>query len=135
MGKVVSSDAFAQELGLMLSRYGSAVAKEVDKELRKTAKEISDEVKSNAQSAGFNIGETGTKYVKGWSVTKNEGKWVVYNKTIPSLAHLLENGHEIVVHGIATGKRTRAFKHIEPAQILLDKKIDDLENKLENIEP
>lgn len=134
MGKVVSSDAFAQELGLMLSRYGADVAKEVDKSLRKTAKEVAEEVKKNARGAGFHISDkTGTEYVEGWGVTKKDGKFIVHNKKQPGLAHLLENGHEIIIHGIAIGKRTHAYEHIAPAQKLLDQKIDELEESLKNI--
>lgn len=133
MGKVVSSDAFAEELGLMLSRYGSQVAKEVDKKLRKTAKEVSEEVKKNAQNAAFQKHETGAEYISGWTVTKRDGKFIVHNKKKPGLSHLLEKGHVIVVHGVATGKRTRAFEHIAPAQKLLDEKVDELEKSLENL--
>lgn len=133
MGKVVSADGLTKELGTLLSRYGSEVAAEVDKNLKKTAKEVSDEIKKNAQSAGFKIGDVGADYVKGWGVTKDNGKWIVYNKKMPGLAHLLEHGHRIVIHGIYTGKSTRAFEHIAPAQKLLDEKIEDLEKSLENM--
>ena len=45
-----------------------------------------------------------TGYSKGWNRKKwSSGRYTVYNKTHPWLAHLLENGHVLVAHGETVG--------------------------------
>lgn len=39
------------------------------------------------------------------------------------LAHLIENGHRIISHGKDTGKKTRSFPHVQPAQEFANKEI------------
>lgn len=57
------------------------------------------------------------KYRKGWKV-KNEGvDYVVYNADAPGLAHLLENGHDVVVNGRKVG-HTEGKPHIKTAESL-----------------
>lgn len=55
-------------------------------------------------------------YADGWSVKKkrvnsNKFEIEVYNKTKPSLTHLLENGH-----ALRQGGRAPAIKHIKPVE-------------------
>lgn len=55
------------------------------------------------------------RYAEGWTTKKGKGEVIVYNKTNWQLTHLLENGH-VVVNKYGTYGRTRAIKHIEPAE-------------------
>lgn len=118
------------EIGSILSMYSNNVSEATEQWLKDTAQKTAKNVQKNASSAGF---KGGKKYIKGWTYKKKDGKYVVYNKNAPGLAHLLENGHQIVVHGVATGKRTRAFKHIKPAEEEINQMINDLVKEIENI--
>lgn len=53
------------------------------------------------------------KYAKSWFKKKEGKKYIVANKKY-QLTHLLENGHELIYMGKATGKRVKAFPHIKP---------------------
>lgn len=55
------------------------------------------------------------RYAEGWTTKKGKGEVIVYNKTNWQLTHLLENGH-VVVNKYGTYGRTRAIKHIQPAE-------------------
>ena len=55
-------------------------------------------------------------YASGWKVSKKQGAdLVVHNATDYQLTHLLENGH-VVRNKKGTYGRTRAIKHIAPAE-------------------
>lgn len=60
------------------------------------------------------IGHTG-KYQRGWKVKKEKDGAIVYNAAQPSLTHLLENGHDVISHGVKVG-RARAIPHIKPVE-------------------
>lgn len=60
------------------------------------------------------------KYAEGWALKRSRGKngineVIAYNKTNPSLTHLLENGHD-VVNWKGTVGRAPAVKHIAPVE-------------------
>lgn len=55
------------------------------------------------------------KYAEGWTTKKGQGEVIVYNKTNWQLTHLLEDGH-VIVNKKGTYGRTRAIKHIAPAE-------------------
>lgn len=61
-------------------------------------------------------GGTPGAYRDGWGVKKTKGQTIVYNKTNYQLTHLLEYGHELVIHGTATGKYTKAQPHIKKVE-------------------
>lgn len=66
----------------------------------------------------------GSSYPKGFKKKWDEKalKWVLWAGSPGyKLAHLLENGHDVVSHGKATGKRTKARPHFSLAQAYLDK--------------
>lgn len=60
------------------------------------------------------IGGSG-KYNRGWRVKKEKDGAIVYNASQPSLTHLLENGHDVISHGVKVG-RARAIPHIKPVE-------------------
>lgn len=130
MGNSIDISSLSSEIGSVLSMYSKDVTNETEKWLKETAKKTSKTVKKNASKAGFKVDP---KYVNGWTYKKVNGHWVVYNKDKPGLAHLLEKGHSIVVHGKATGKKTRAFPHIKPAEEEIQNLVSDLERSLGNL--
>lgn len=88
-----------------------------------TAEWASREISQNSLNQGWG------EYADGWTYkadsTKRHKWYVVFNKTHPNLTHLLEKGHRIVtVNGEDTGKRSKAFKHIEPVNAKLAEVID-----------
>lgn len=127
---IIDISGLSTEIGSILSQYSNTVYDETEKWLKKTAKQTAEDVKAKARQAGF---EGGEDYIEGWTYRKKDGKYVVHNKKRPGMAHLLENGHDIVVHGIATGKRTRAFPHISEAEKEMQKYVDDLVKSLGGI--
>lgn len=126
---VVDVSGFASELGTILSRYSSSVAIETEVWLADTAKKTAKRVKANARSAGF---KNDPKYANGWVAKKVGGRWVVFNKNKPGLAHLLENGHDVIQGGVKVG-RSRAFPHIAPAADEIGADIKELEERLAKI--
>ena len=109
---------------------------DVNVQLNKILKEYTDELEVEAQQAFKDVGKETKKeltdksrqlfhhksqkhYADGWRYTVR-GKGLalvltVYNATKPGLTHLLENGHMILIRGKNFG-RSKAFKHIEPAE-------------------
>lgn len=88
---------------------GDALEKSVRHSVRKTASQLRGEL-----TAGIGIHDWSDEYRSGFS-SRVEGDKVstvgtVGNKNKPGLVHLLEKGHATL-----TGRRTRAFPHMEPA--------------------
>ena len=59
---------------------------------------------------------------------------IVYNASQPSLTHLLENGHDVISHGVKVG-RARAIPHIKPVeeetkQYFEELIVDEIERRL-----
>lgn len=127
---VIEIGSLSSELGAILSQYSNNVTEITEHWLESTAKKTARNVQAEARLAGF---KGGAKYIKGWSAKKIDGHWVVYNKTAPGLAHLLENGHEIVVHGVSTGKRSKAYPHIRKAEQNIQEMVKELEKNLGGI--
>lgn len=52
-----------------------------------------------------------------WACKKeSSGKWVVYNPKHYRLPHLLIKPHQIISHGVNTGKFTKAHDYITPVE-------------------
>lgn len=100
----MSSNGLEINLSKFMSEYKKEFAESVETAMTETAKETVALLKETSPK------KTGD-YAKGWTMKKNGKDIVVYNKTRPSLTHLLENGHPL-----RNGGRARAFKHIEPAE-------------------
>lgn len=88
--------------------------------LSKQANNLAADIKHSANKQFDGTGN----YAKGWTVKKNSDlSYTVYNRTQPTLTHLLENGHLLVksdkVVGYVKGK-----KHIAPSVVKLSKSID-----------
>lgn len=97
--------------------------KELLDEFNKELKEVVDDALADVPNATAqllrNTSPKGSphlrRYAEGWTTKKGQGEVIVYNKTNWQLTHLLEDGH-VVVNKYGTYGRTRAIKHIEPAE-------------------
>lgn len=102
-------------------------------EIQDRITELAEEVAKNGQNDLKNSKNTYQvrtgNYNKGWRVKLDKGdRYVhatIHNATNYQLTHLLEKGH-----ATRNGKRTRAFKHIEPIN---DKCCEKFESGVEKI--
>lgn len=72
--------------------------------IKEQAKQLADSIAGEA-NLKFNTSD----YAEGWTIKKgkSESTYIVYNKTKPGLAHLLENGH------VVTNKKGKSMGHYE----------------------
>lgn len=108
MAKSVTIDNLAAEIVLAVQQYTDDVAADIELELAQTAKHVLEDVTA---SSPVDTGE----YRKGWRIKReafSSGKvrYIVYQKSKPRLAHLLEFGH-----AKASGGRVEGRPHIRPA--------------------
>ena len=103
----IAPQDLAATINEYLEEYGDSVQDAIEVSSKKVAKEAAKELQK-----GGSYGGTG-KFNKGWTSTTEKTRLgaesVVYNKTAPGLAHLLEFGH-----AKQNGGRTRAFNFIAP---------------------
>lgn len=107
-----------KEIALILKDYTIEVERTLEKEAARIATETAKELRSTSPRSKKN----GRHYADGWTKKKTPEGQVVYNKTKPSLTHLLEKGHAKV-----GGGRVDGTPHIEPAE---KKAIQDFENSV-----
>lgn len=96
-----------------LKEYEKDVTLATQKSIDEVSKEAANKLKKNSPR-----GKSG-RYGKGWAVKKgtmSRAKYdsIIYNKSVPGLAHLLENPHRVVDR---TGKQHGMSKprvHIKP---------------------
>lgn len=83
----------------------------LQKAIEKTAKDAAKEINANASGMFNKYGEG--KYAKSWKPKRiSETEWDVYSK-YPGMPHLLENDHDIIVHGNKV-VRYKGRPHIGP---------------------
>lgn len=118
----------------ILNEYQDELKEKVHEDFEFVGESTKEELRTVSKST-FNTKKGRKHYWSGWVYkirgTGLETTLTVYNRTYPSLTHLLENGHQVYVGRKNTGKRARAFPHIEPAQkkateMLIRKIKDDL---------
>lgn len=98
------------QLSEILHEYTEELGRKAEGIFKDIGKETSSDLKTTSPT-----GPHRKHYKSGWTY-KTEGsgletKVVIYNKSKPSLTHLLENGHEVYPRG-----HVDAIPHIEPAQ-------------------
>ena len=110
MAKKTPMDKLGKAIEQALADYAGSVTRDVNGLARTFAKKGAKAVRENAASM-FGSG----RYSKGWSDQFTENRYsaqgVIFNKDVPGLPHLLENGH-----AKRGGGRTRAFVHIAPVE-------------------
>lgn len=101
-------DKLGESLSKILDEYAEETYKDVSALAKKFAQKGAQAVRQEAKSKGW--GEH-TDYDKGWTSRFETGRLsaqgVIYNKDVPGLPHLLENGH-----ALRNGGRSKAFPHI-----------------------
>lgn len=102
----------------ILAEYGDEARAAVAKASQDVGKNVAKELKKAGTFEG------GERFKKGWTATTEENrlgvKTVVYNKTQPGLAHLLEFGH-----AKAGGGRTTSFNFIAPIADTVEKRFTE----------
>lgn len=105
-------DKLSANINKILQEYEDSVVKDTGKLAKDFAKKGATAVRQEAKAQGW--GEN-TGYDKGWTSKFEEGRLsstgIIYNKDIPGLAHLLENGH-----ALRNGGRSKAYPHIAPVE-------------------
>lgn len=118
----------------ILDEVKEDVHEEAAKAAKKAAETTRDHLKANSPTKSG-------KYKKGWTVKKLDdgdlgaATYVVYNKSMPGLTHLLENGHAVVnkygEYGRTNGKphivdaaKIGAEEFVEEATRLIEEKLN-----------
>ena len=97
------------DLTQQLNDIFRAYTDELNEEITKAAEEVATETAEKIKAASP---KRRPAYFKGWGKKKLKVRgYVVYNKTYPGLAHLLEYGH-----ATRSGGRVPAQVHIRPAE-------------------
>lgn len=110
----IKIDQLAQSIAAELAGYSQQVTDALKAEIRAAAQECKAQIQLNSPS------RTG-KYKRGWAVktayeSEEDLRVLVYNRSEPTLTHLLENGH-VIKNG--TGRvygRVQAQPHIAQAE-------------------
>lgn len=115
----IDSSQLRETINGILQDYGDAARAAIEEASKQTGKEVAKELKNAGDFNG------GAEFKKGWTskteLTRTGASTVVYNKTKPGLAHLLEFGH-----AKRNGGRTRAFNFIAPIADTVEQKFLDL---------
>lgn len=124
MAMKIDSSSLSSTIEDILEQYGDSAKDAVEETCKDVAKQV---VKDLKKAGDFNNGQD---FRKGWtSKTENTrfgASVVVYNKTKPGLAHLLEFGH-----AKTNGGRTKAFNFIAPIADTVEKQfLETFEKKM-----
>lgn len=110
MARVVTIDQFASSIHDILEKYGDEINENMEEAVKAVSRKGAQAVKSAASST-FN----GNKYASGWTSKTETGRMsaqgTIYNRTVPGLPHLLENGH-----AMRGGGRVAGRPHIKPVE-------------------
>ena len=104
----ITPDQFYDYLVNNIAKYST----EVQEKVKKTTKDVSDDIKPELQSYSYkgHLLKTG-EYRKGWRVTTLNKNGVyrrkVYNQKKPTLVHLLEFGHRV---------NAKEYPHVSPTE-------------------
>ena len=114
--RVIRAENLGEEIKKILNEYGEDLAKDIDEVAQKVSQKGRSAVRNEA-IAKFNSRKEIHRYARGWQVNADVNRlyisYEIYNKSQPTLTHLLENGHEM--RGWAEGKpRFPGRPHIDP---------------------
>lgn len=115
MSVKIDTDELRETINGLLEEYGDEAKDAIEAGAKDTAKAVVQELR---KAGDFNRGQD---FRKGWSakteMTRLGSSTVVYNRTKPGLAHLLEFGH-----AKQNGGRTKAFNFIAPIADTVEEK-------------
>lgn len=108
------------EIKKILEEYADDVTKNTGEIVKKVGQKGAKAVKASAAAA---VGGSG-KYAAGWTYevekTRLSTTVTIYNKSLPGLAHLLENGHAKTGGGRVAGR-----PHIAPVEQEITKEFEE----------
>lgn len=111
----IGADGLRDTINSLLDEYGDETREAIEKSAKKTANEVVKDLRRGGSYEG------GAEFNKGWTskteTTRLGSETVVYNRTKPGLAHLLEFGHVKT-----NGGRTKAFNFIAPIADTVEEK-------------
>ena len=111
----IGADGLRDTINSLLDEYGDETREAIEKSAKKTANEVVKDLRRGGSYEG------GAEFNKGWTskteTTRLGSETVVYNRTKPGLAHLLEFGHVK-----RNGGRTKAFNFIAPIADTVEEK-------------
>lgn len=127
MARVTPLDRLAATIQNELADYAVGVTESVKEATKRVTKAGVKALRAEARQKFKGTGE----YAKGWTSTFETGKHsaqgVIYNKDVPGLPHLLENGH-----AKRGGGRTAGVPHIEPVEEMIAQQFtEEVERLLE----
>ncbi len=103
----IDSQDLAATINKYLAEYGDSIQGAIEETAKSVAKDVVRELKKGGGFKGSG------EFNKGWTSkvekTRLGAEAIIYNKSLPGLAHLLEFGH-----AKANGGRTKAFNFIAP---------------------
>lgn len=115
-------DSLLVDINRILGMYTNDVNTTLQAVINTTARDAANKLKSTSPKRSGD-------YAKNWSVKKENGYAVVYNKA-PTyrLTHLLENGHDVVDRNGEKVGHAPAHPHIKPVEEWVQ---DELPKRLE----
>lgn len=120
----VRLDAFEAAIHEVLEEYGTDLRENIGDAVKAVTKKGVQAVKSASRATS---GGKGT-YAAGWTSRHETGRCstqgIIYNKDVPGLPHLLENGH-----ALRNGGRVAGRPHIKPVE---EKVIQEFETEVKN---
>lgn len=121
--KKVKVDGIGEAVFDILSDYRDEVTGATLSVVEAVGRRTTDAVKQNISSAGIG----GTKYKNSIRLKVNRGRMIsratIYSERHYRLTHLLEYGHNVVLHGKVVGT-TRAFPHWQKAEETANKTLE-----------
>lgn len=119
MAKKTSIDKLSAAIHDILAEYGDDVQANLSDAVKQVTKKGAQAVKAAARSTFGGTGE----YAAGWTSRAETGRFsaqgYIYNKDVPGLPHLLENGH-----ANRNGGRTPGREHIKPVEETIVKEFE-----------
>lgn len=118
MARTVPVDRLAAEVEKILDEYGENVQQNLGDIVKAMSKKGAQTLRSQSRGTF-----KGNNYYKGWTSQAETGRLsaqgTIYNKDLPGLPHLLENGH-----ANRNGGRTPGREHIKPVEEALIKEYE-----------
>lgn len=124
MAKKTPIDKLSSAISDVLGQYGAELQENIAEAVKAVSKQGAKAVRSAAQTT---FGGTGA-YAKGWTSRADTGRvsaqGYIYNKDLPGLPHLLENGH-----AKRGGGRVPGRPHIKPVEEQIVKDFEEAVKK------